>query len=47
MMEKILVLRNEKIEYSTIRTYVRDIANFQKLLEKAKEEYNTSIASVR
>ncbi len=44
--EKILVLRNGKIEYSLNRAYVNDIIDFKKLLEKAKEEYNASIASV-
>ncbi len=39
-------MRNERIEYPANRAYVREIANFQKLLEKAKEEYNTSVASV-
>ncbi len=44
--KKILVLRNGKIEHSLNRAYVNDIIDFKKLLEKAKEEYNTSVASV-
>ncbi len=41
--KKILILKNKKIEYSENRAYAREIADFKKLLENAKKEYEGTV----